>query len=334
MKYELQQTIAPGDQMWVNLAQLVRNGVGDRNGNYLPTDVTAVTYDLQDLTPGGHSLMANDLAVNTALGQAVPACPWCCGYLESSVIFNPYPADVIIDGFQDLGIDGTNSCTGVINNIYVDFTIWSSSNTSIANVTKGQVQGLAVGNVTGSAQGTVQGPGECACSPYPAEPVVPITVAKAIPTKFTSSPGTPINPPGSLFFTYSWSSSSGNMSDLSSCKAGETVFYPNYPSTPYTWPLPMVATTINPGVVSGSASSGGFEDTNYPPDSYQQPYSAASFQATQRLWWSCPDWNNGNQNEFVPDITITRKVFKDTDGFWKYQITKSGYTNTIKLPNQ
>jgi hypothetical protein len=48
--------------------------------------------------------------------------------------------------------------------------------------------------------------------------------------------------------------------------------------------------------------------------------------------WECPCYNSGNYNNFVPDITIDRKVFQDTDGKWKYQIQKSGYTNTVILP--
>jgi hypothetical protein len=35
---------------------------------------------------------------------------------------------------------------------------------------------------------------------------------------------------------------------------------------------------------------------------------------------------------FVPHVTIDRKIFKDTDGIWKYQIQESGYTNKIALP--
>jgi len=27
-------------------------------------------------------------------------------------------------------------------------------------------------------------------------------------------------------------------------------------------------------------------------------------------------------------------IIGSTDGFWKYEITKSGYTNIVKLPNQ
>jgi hypothetical protein len=160
--------------MWVNLTQLVLQGLPDRSGSILPVGTTAVTYDLQDLTPGGHSLMANDLSVDSASGQAIPACPYCCPY--SSEYFTPDPIEVIIDGFGVLGIDGVDSCNGNIYNITVDFTTWSSSNSSIAEVTKGQVQGVAVGNVTGSAQGLVLGPGECGCNLVFANPNVPINV--------------------------------------------------------------------------------------------------------------------------------------------------------------
>jgi hypothetical protein len=142
---------------------------------------------------------------------------------------------------------------------------------------------------------------------------------------------------GALFFVYSWQSSTGagKQSDLSSCTVGETVFYPGT-SASYVWPLPMVVNfpTINPTVISGSGSNGGIQDTNQPPDSFQLPYFNSGFNSTQRFRWSCPLYNNGSVNNFVPDITITRRVFKDTDGFFKYQITKSGFTNTIKLPNQ
>jgi hypothetical protein len=161
------------------------------------------------------------------------------------------------------------------------------------------------------------------------------TVVTAIPINFSSSPGTMLLN-GSLFFTYQFQSSSGNLADLSSCRAGESVFYPNFPTATFTWPLPMQTNkpSPNPTRISGAASSGGFEDTNQPPDSYKMPYGPANFPATQRLYWTCPTWNGGSINSFVPDITIARRVFLDTDSLWKYQITKSGYMNTIVLPGQ
>jgi len=140
---------------------------------------------------------------------------------------------------------------------------------------------------------------------------------------------------GALFFTYTWSSSTGKQSDLSACTLGESVYYPNYPSTPYNWPAPMVASTVDPTVLSGSATNTGSTDTNYPPDSYSTPYSTVYFNATQRFWWQCSNYNGGAIQTLYPTQTILREVFKDsTDGFWKYYISKSGYTNIVKLPNQ
>jgi hypothetical protein len=170
----LSEDFGPGE--YDLMAQLIREHVLDPDGNYLPVDVTAVTYDLQDLTPGGHSLLVHSLSINTATAQVIPACPYCCGYLSSSVIFSPDPVFVLTGITVPLAIDGANSCNGEMFDLSVYFPTWGSSNPAIANVTKRQVQGVAVGQVTGSADGTINGPGECACSPVYVAPTVPITV--------------------------------------------------------------------------------------------------------------------------------------------------------------
>ena len=162
-KYELQQTIAPGDQMWVNLAQLVRQGLSDRNGKLLPPATNSVTYDLQDLTAGSHALMANDLAVNTAAGQAIPNCPWCCGGYDSEY-FSPDPLEVVLFGSASMGVLGVNGCNNTPYWITKDFSVWSSSNSNIAEVTYAEAQGVSVGQVIGTAEGRVPVPGECACN--------------------------------------------------------------------------------------------------------------------------------------------------------------------------
>jgi hypothetical protein len=158
----------------------------------------------------------------------------------------------------------------------------------------------------------------------------PANVVVAIPTGFMASAGTN-SPDGTLTFVYTFTSSSGKLSDLSSCKVGETVFYPGSAS-PYVWPSPMVSSTVNPTAIYGSGSSGGFTDRNSPPTSFNKPYIGDSFTATQRLQWECPNYNNGQYQNFVPDMSIVRRVFLDTGNTWKYQITKSAATNTILLP--
>jgi hypothetical protein len=183
------------------------------------------------------------------------------------------------------------------------------------------VTGNAAGS--GSISAVASGPG-CGTG---AGATVPVFCA--VPTNFTS---TETNlPDGTLSFQYTFQSSTGNIQDLAGCKVGETVFYPGT-QNPWVWPLPMVQSTPNPTALYGSGNNAYISDKNGPPSSYKQPYSYAHFQATQRLQWECPCYNSGNYNNFVPDITIDRKVFQDTDGKWKYQIQKSGYTNTVILP--
>jgi len=160
-----------------------------------------------------------------------------------------------------------------------------------------------------------------------------VTPAVATPVNYHIVSESNLND-GSLFFTYTWSSSTGSQADLYQCTIGESVFYPNYPTGSYTWPLPMVQSSTNPTVLSGPGTYQSSTDTNKPPGGYSTPYSAKSFNATQRWWWSCSNYNNNATQTLAPDVTITRTTFKDTDGFWKYQITKLGYTNTVKLPNQ
>jgi hypothetical protein len=73
----------------------------------------------------------------------------------------------------------------------------------------------------------------------------------------------------------------GKLSDLSSCKVGETVFHPGS-ANPYLWPSPIVSSAVNPTAIYGSGSSGG-TDRNSPPTSFSRPYTTDSFTATQRL---------------------------------------------------
>jgi hypothetical protein len=152
----------------------------------------------------------------------------------------------------------------------------------------------------------------------------------ATPTNFTEAfQGAGAD--GTLYFNYTWSSSTGSNADLSSCKIGETVFYPGT-NNPYQWPAPMVTSTANPTLISGSATNALILDRNMPPTSYSSPYIAASFDATQRFWWDCPCYKTGNL-QYPLETTITRKVFQDsTDGKWKYQITKSSQAATAILP--
>jgi hypothetical protein len=49
-KYELDQTLQPGDQIWMDIGKLIRESVPDKNGNTLPASLTSGSYAVRDLS--------------------------------------------------------------------------------------------------------------------------------------------------------------------------------------------------------------------------------------------------------------------------------------------
>jgi hypothetical protein len=95
----MRQAIQPGDQMWVNVAGLIRNRVPDRKGNLLPADATFGTYDVRDLSRGPGSLMQGNLALDGAWGfNGFAPLPICCGF--GTPAWDPTSIEITLDGIS------------------------------------------------------------------------------------------------------------------------------------------------------------------------------------------------------------------------------------------
>ena len=157
-QYEMQQSIQPGDQMWLNFADLIQHAVPDRKGHVLPTDLTGGTYELEDLNPGlGGNLIEGKVSLDKTWGHLAYGCLTCCGYTP---YLSPLGLALIIAG--DGGIDayGTNNCTGVngysLHNYYNQSNArWWSGNNATATVTSFNGHGVAAGSTNGYATATV-----------------------------------------------------------------------------------------------------------------------------------------------------------------------------------
>ena len=148
----MQQTIPPGEQMWVNVAELIQKRTADRKGNALPADLAFGTYDVKDLGSGPGGLTVGSLALDKTFGyHAAVASPDCCGFYGDSL--NPDTIEVDISGFQNVGAVGTNQCTGQLQSILGDITGWSSGNPAIAKVAAAKVTGVAPGFTTATGNG-------------------------------------------------------------------------------------------------------------------------------------------------------------------------------------
>jgi hypothetical protein len=188
----MQQTIQPGDQMWVNFADLIHNRVPDRNGNVLPPDASSGTYELEDAN-GGYGLLQDSFALNGIWGNQAqqPPLPECCGY--TGVGFDPNEVDFGVLGINDpLIVAATDQCSGGNSNISSFFTDWWSGNPSVAQVSREQVTSVGFGSTDANASGLVgycMGDTEYWQEQYPVDPV---TVQKPTSLKVLSSSVVPI----------------------------------------------------------------------------------------------------------------------------------------------
>jgi len=329
--------LVPDEQVWVEVGKLISGQIPDVNGKTLPVGAMTGTYELSVLADEtdklNEGLFEGKLVVDKTYGYAVHGCASCCPEYDNRYIVQD-PLDLVVGGWSTQSAWGFDACTG--NTDVLRSSNWQTGNPQIATSNNGSnpITAVAVGTTTDYASTQVMAPdsrGYCRWSNVRTTGTVNVgPVSCAIPTNFRQTTESNL-PNGTLHFVYTWDSTTGITADLAGCTVGETVFYPGS-QNPYVWPLPMVDQTRNPDPHQSTGNNNFSPDNNLPPSSYRQPYAYAHFPAIQRFWWICPCFQNGNLQTFVPDVTIDRKVFKDADGIWKYQIQKSGYTNKIALP--
>jgi hypothetical protein len=331
-EYKVPLHLAPRQTYNLDLMTLVKSRVPDADGNLIPDNITSGSATL--VGPKGEldqiTVVTSASTYNVRNATCFPICIDCGGV--SAVTVPNYSV------FKGSTVQATATIVTETGNEQLTSGDWSSDNTNIATVnTSGVVTGVNAGS-TSIDSPLVNAPpagqhcyqqGDIVCPYYPWIGTGTVTVQPPAPVNFTITQGATL-PDGTLTWTYSFQSSTGNLSDLSACQVGETVYYPGS-ADPYAWPYPMVSSTHNPSAIYGPATSGGFNDRNLPPDSYQKPYNTSSFSATQRLQWECSNYQSGAYQRFVPDITITRQI-QLNGSTWQYKITKSSASAIVNLP--
>ena len=52
-RYDLEQTLQPDEQMWIDVGKLIQLSVPDKNGKTLPRNLSSGSYESRDLTHTG-----------------------------------------------------------------------------------------------------------------------------------------------------------------------------------------------------------------------------------------------------------------------------------------
>jgi hypothetical protein len=153
--YRMEKMLSPGQQLWLDVGQLVHNQVPDSDGHTLPPDVMTGSYELRDLDHGtiGH-LYEGKLVIDKTYGHATYGCSTCCGY--SGVVLGPNPfSGPPGNSFSDF-IHATQQCGGYVDDVTDTGYNWGSSNTAVATLPSSTLHTVAIGQATGSTKALLE----------------------------------------------------------------------------------------------------------------------------------------------------------------------------------
>jgi hypothetical protein len=170
-RYDLQQTLQPDEQMWIDVGKLIREHVPDKGGKTLPADLTSGSYEFRDLTNTGvGTLFEGKVIYDKTYGHVTYGCGTCCGYYQPKLFFNPLL--VPVGSPTGNSVTAYNQCTLTWDDVSGDFFgNWSSANTAIATVNYyGTHTGVSAGSTTSNTLGTVEHYGHRLCPDWQTTP--------------------------------------------------------------------------------------------------------------------------------------------------------------------
>ena len=333
-QYTLPVHLAAQASTMIDVAMLKAGQTPDATGNPIPEMEEEGSIAISN--PKGNAawmtVVASGAFYNPHKGTCNCQCVYCVGYSGPDVAVDPFT----------VGVRGTNQLHAQAtygNGGQDDFTTsssWSSNNRPVMTVgsSTGLVSGVSAGSgvITAFMPALVDYTGlYCPMGPCPTtnyEPQASGTAPQPVPVNFVQVGQGQQQPDGSLEFSYTWQSSSGNLQDLSLCSVFEYVNYPGT-SSPYVWPSPpwYQTSSTNPTDVGVSGTDGKFNDDQLPTwGGWLKPYVTASFTATQKFQYVC---NGGSVVTLMGPLSIVRTVAKNSNGSFYYKVTKNGSSATI-----
>jgi hypothetical protein len=192
--YELpEKTLAPGEQTWLEVGNLIRNQIPDKKGRLLPPGTMEGSYEIKDINDKqiGY-LYEGKVITDKTFGHATYGCASCCNYGGvgySGFYLLPNPLVGIVGGYGDYQGQATNQCTGQTD--IVDAYSYISSNPPVATVDNaGHTSFVAPGTSNVTAYAKLQSVQNCCCRPQTYEGQAPTNVC---PTSASAAWTDPLN---------------------------------------------------------------------------------------------------------------------------------------------
>jgi len=164
-RYEVEQSLKPGEQIWLDVGELIQSQRPDKNGTVIPPDVEYGTYTIRDVDHLlGQTLYEGKLTIDKKFGHASYGCGFCCDPWAGQYL-SPSQVDTSVGNSWQFTIIGFGQC----GNENVDLTAngfnWGSGNTGVATVSSTGL-GHAVGPGSTSMWSYINTPGTSHKCPY------------------------------------------------------------------------------------------------------------------------------------------------------------------------
>jgi hypothetical protein len=207
----VEQTLAPEEQMWLDLGQLIRDQVPGKDGKTIPPEVTSGVYQIKDLS---HVVLGPlyeaKLIVDKTNGHAFYGCYQCCG--DDGAVMGVVPIDVFVNGTLGQTVWSASHCDGGPYNINSAMTSWWTNDATIATASNAQVHGVALGSTDNLAEGEISTSGFRQCGQMQGRPSGPTNVGQQVSLVQTDCSTQP---------NASWSAGWGNPNNLNQCALSE-----------------------------------------------------------------------------------------------------------------
>ena len=157
-KYQIEQTLVPDEQAWLDVGKLIRNQVPDVNGATMPLTEMSGGYELKSLTDKPtDGLFEGKLVVDKTYGYAVHGCLQCCPEYSRFYLVQD-PLNLTTGGSSTQTVWGHDACT--LQNVQLSGSNWDTGNHQIAtaNASSGLITAVGAGSTTNFTSVVVSAP--------------------------------------------------------------------------------------------------------------------------------------------------------------------------------
>lgn len=322
--YQVRRTIAPGDQLWLNLGDIIHGRIPDSKGKMFPSDLNWGTYDLREPGHAGDpSLFEGKIIVDKTYGHLAYSCTACCGLSIPGIQADP--ENLPVQAQDTLGVWAMGTCDDQEYDISASFGGWDTSSHAVATMSSRQITGVGAGSTHAFASGTYNCNNGVSkyCALRQASPQNTSNVCAIPSSESTQVAGTAASKgyPAITEFNQTISDTRGDSFDnktveeLSGGPGTNTCFWAGNPIGLLQYPVVSGGVwTVAGDDVPGQHNHWGYDNVGYPNSAgpayirTNGPAHGVSIPCTQSLFQDMVIWCDANTNYNYKDDTLTITV--------------------------